>query len=224
METTRDSKLTLFDKSVFETFVRPDQEEVVEARTLHFKGKINGDFVRGPASGFFDDHRAFCDAVREIDRQTHDGIYFTLQPIDPRLLGRAYNRMKPGIAATSDKDVVALRWLFIDTDPVRPSGISSSDSELQAAYELREQVMSWLVTEFDFKDPIKAMSGNGYHALYPLPDLPVSNENSAFIKRILEELARTFNNNRVTIDTSVFNPGRICKLYGTMAKKGDPLT
>lgn len=216
---TGDSKLTLFDKHVFEASVPAGN--VVEVRVTSLRGKINGESVRGPVSGYFDDHQAFCDAVKELDRQDHTGIYFTLQQIDPRLIGRACNRMKPGIAATSDKDVIAYRKLYIDCDPVRPSGISSSNSELQAAYEVREKVIGWMATELYFKNPLKAMSGNGYHALYGFPDLPVTDENKAFIKGILEELARRFNTDRVTIDTTVFNPARICKLYGTTARKGD---
>jgi hypothetical protein len=161
--------------------------------------------------------------VQALQGQDHDGIYFTLQGIDPRLLGRAYNRFKPGIAATSDSNVFFYRWLPIDTDPIRPSGISSSDSELRAAYEVREKVLHWMATELNFRNPVKAMSGNGYHALYRLPDLPVTAENKAFIKGILEDLARQFNNDLVTIDTTVFNPARVWKLYGSSARKGDEL-
>ena len=214
-------KLTLFDRDVFSVFVGAG--EIVEVRATQFKGRIGGDNVRGPVSGYFDDYAAFCDAVRALERQDHNGLYFTLQRIDPRLLARAHNRMKAGIAATSDSNVFAYRWLYIDCDPKRPSGISSSESELQAAYETREKVIDWMARELDFRNPVKAMSGNGYHALYRLPDLPVTGENIGFIKGIMGELARTFDDDRVTIDTTVFNPARICKLYGTTARKGDDL-
>ena len=67
------------------------------------------------------------------------------------------------------------------------------------------------------------MSGNGGHLLYRLPDMPVNEENRAFIKNTLEGLAQQFNTDKVKIDTTVFNPARIWKLYGTTAHKGDEL-
>jgi hypothetical protein len=213
---------TLLEPKVFRMFVLPG--EVVEIRIPHFKGRINDENVRGTATGYFDDHKAFCDVVRALDRQLHGGIYFTLQVIDPRLLARAFNKMKPGISATSDNNVLAYRWLYLDTDPTRPAGISSSDSELQKAFEVRKQVIDWLDREVGFKNPVRAMSGNGYHALYRLPDLPVNEENKTFVKKILSGLAANFNNDAVTIDTTVFNPARICKLYGTNARKGDEIS
>jgi len=51
----------------------------------------------------------------------------------------------------------------------------------------------------------------------------VTPENQEFIKGILEHVAETFNNGKVSIDTTVSNPARIWKLYGTTAKKGDPV-
>ena len=41
------------------------------------------------------------------------------------------------------------------------------------------------------------------------------------MQRVLEGLAFLFDDDRVKIDTSVFNPGRITRLYGTPNRKGD---
>ena len=76
---------------------------------------------------------------------------------------------------------------------------------------------------YGFTAPIQAMSGNGCHLLFRLPDWPVNNENKAIIKGIFEEVSDKFINNIIIIDTSVFNPARIWKLYGTTAKKGDAI-
>lgn len=207
--------------NLFETFVHSG--EVVEIRVPSFKGRIGNENVRGAITGYYDDQNAFSEAVQGLDGQSHGGIYFTLQVIDPRLLARAFNRMKSGIPATSDKNVIAYRWLPIDLDPVRPSGISSSDSELREALNLRDTVGDWIAENLWFPKPIKAMSGNGSHLLYRLPDLPVNKENQAFVKSTLEGLAQQFNTDKVTIDTKVFNPARIWKLYGTTTHKGDEL-
>ena len=73
---------------------------------------------------------------------THDygAIYFTINPVNPDLLARANNRFVESRTATSDADIVCRRWLFIDLDPKRPSGISSSDAELDAARSMADEI------------------------------------------------------------------------------------
>lgn len=222
MDTRQDSsRPTLFDKHVFEKFINPG--EVIEVRVPHAEGTLDGKYIRGTISGYYDDHEKFCEAVKKADTLRHEGIFFTLQVIDPRLLARAFNRLKVGGLTTSDNNVLFYRWLPLDFDPVRPSGISSSDSELREALTLRDTVSQWVIENLHFSKPIKAMSGNGGHALFMLPDIPVNKDNSTFIKKILEGLAQRFNTDKVTIDTKVYNPARVFKVYGTLASKGDEL-
>ena len=181
----------------------------------------NNEWARGTVSGYFDDHEAFVKAVQFADKSIHGGIYFTLQKIDPRLIGRAFNRLKPTDLTTADNNVRAYRWLPVDLDPVRPAGIASSDTELKKAMDMREEVAEWVMKNMDFPPPIKAMSGNGAHLLFRLPDIAVSERSTAFIKETLQGLSKRFTSEFVDVDTSVFNPARIWKLYGTTAKKGD---
>ena len=224
METTGDSRLTLFDKSVFEMFVHPD--EVIELRVPRFYGKVPGttDTVRGATvTGVFDAHDLFCEALRALDQQRHDGAYVTLQVIDPRLIARSCNRVKVAGLTTADSNVLFYRWLPIDIDPARPSGISSSATELEKALALRDLVEAWIEQTLRLPSPIRAMSGNGAHLLYRLPDLPATKETQVFIKSTLEGLALRFNSDSVKIDTTVFNAGRVWKAYGSTSKKGDEL-
>jgi hypothetical protein len=217
-------KKTMFDKDVFETFVKPG--EIVEVRILNARGKSSAwgnDWANGIVSGYFDNHDAFCRCVREAEKAKHSGIYFTLQVIDRRLLARANNRLKPSVQATTDKDVIAYKWLPIDIDPIRPAGIPSSDSELQRAMDLREQVAEWMMENFGSPATIKAMSGNGAHLLFRFPDMPANATTNLSIKNTLLGLAKQFPGDQVKIDTEVFNPSRIWKLYGTTARKGDEL-
>jgi hypothetical protein len=216
-------KKTLSDRVVFETFVKAG--EVVEVRTLGAYGKHKawgGGFAKGVVAGYFDDHDAFVNSVKAVNGTDHGGIYFTLQKIDARLLGRAFNRLKPSIQTTSDNDVQAYRWLFIDIDPVRPAGISSSAAELQQAHDKATQVIAWLSAQ-GFSKPVMAMSGNGLHILYRLNETPVQEATVKFVQYFLQSLAARFDSPQVSIDTSVFNPARICRLYGTSAKKGDAI-
>jgi hypothetical protein len=207
-------QLNFYDRPVWGTFVQPG--EVIEARFI----KVNGYATH---SGYFDDHELFCKFVKQLDATQHGGAYFSLQGIDPRLIGRAFNRIKKSDLTTSDHDVRFYRWLPIDLDPIRPAGISSSDAELSAALELRDVVAAHCITEMGFSKPIRAMSGNGGHLLFRLPDLPANDETKKMIKNILCGLAEKFDTAAVKIDTTVFNPARIWKLYGTAARKGDSL-
>ena len=210
----KNHQLTFFDLKVWETFIRPG--EVIEARFIKVSGRMT-------YSGYFDSHEDFCKSVRQTDKAQHAGAYVTLQAIDPRLLGRSFNKIRQSDLTTSDRDVRFYRWLPIDIDPIRPSGISSSDNELEAALDLSKVVADYCVSDMGFSKPIRAMSGNGAHLLFRLADLPANDENKKMIKNFLEGLAQRFDTDAVKIDTTVFNPARIWKLYGTAARKGDPL-
>ena len=65
-----------------------------------------------------------------------------------------------------------------------------------------------------------ADSGNGAHLLYRL-DLPNDQFATDLIQRVLGGIAARCAPDDVDIDLTVYNPARICKLYGTMARKGD---
>jgi hypothetical protein len=219
---TNIQKLTLFDRQVFETFIHPG--EVVEVRVLGAHGKApawGGEWARGSVSGYFDDQRAFCKVVQDADKARHSGIYFTLQVIDPRLIGRAFNRLKPTSVSTADHNIIAYRWVPIDIDPVRPSGIASSNAELKKAMVLRDRMAEEISQDRGWPAPIEGMSGNGGHLLYALGDMPANEQTTIFIKGVLFELAQKYDSPAVKIDQTVFNPARIWKLYGTTARKGD---
>ena len=217
-----EKKYTLYEEIVWNIFIQPG--EVMEVRIPSAYGKLlASDFIRNrTVSGYFDDRQAFCKWVQEADKNLkHDGIYFSLQVIDPRLIGRSFNRLKVTQLTTSDNNVLFYRWLLIDCDPERPAGISSSDKELQESLKIRDGVCNWITAEMSFPNPLKAMSGNGGHALFRLPDLPANDETKALIKGILDTLGDRFDNSIVKIDRTVFNPSRIIKLYGTKTGKGD---
>lgn len=146
--------------------------------------------------------------------------YFTPNPVNPALLARAANYVRAVGAKdhlTSDRDILALRYLLIDADPIRPAGISSTEAEHEAALDRMREIQAFLKAQ-GWPDGILADSGNGGHGLYRV-DLPV--EDSALLQRILKALAFRFDDEVVQIDQTTFNPSRIWKLYGTIARKGD---
>lgn len=147
-------------------------------------------------------------------------VYVTLNPVDDSLLGRAWNRIEVFAKnTTADEHIARLRRLLIDLDPVRPTGISSSDAEHTDALTVAKAVSDWL-SEQGFPLPLYADSGNGGHLVYGL-DLPAAD--SELVSAFLQALAKRFNTPTVTVDLTTFNPSRISKVYGTMACKGDSI-
>ncbi len=71
-------------------------------------------------------------------------------------------------------------------------------------------------------DPVAGDSGNGCHLLYRV-DLPNDRESADLVQNVLKTLAFLFDDEIVKLDTGVYNAARIWKLYGTVARKGDPI-
>jgi hypothetical protein len=209
---------------VYRIFFNPGEVTEIRAIGCKGKGKAWEDWARDIVFGYFDNAEAFGQAAEALDETKPKGIYFVLNPVMPALLARAQNRLKAAdgkTPQTSDGDVLCLRWLYIDIDPKRPSGISATLEELDQAVKLRNKISKWLKEERGAGQPIVACSGNGAHLLIRLEDLPNIQENVERLKHALETINAKFGNKSVDIDLKVFNPARICKLYGTWARKGD---
>ncbi|MBI5843702.1 MAG: hypothetical protein HZB23_03430 [Deltaproteobacteria bacterium] len=218
---------------VYRTFFNPG--EVTEIRVLAVPQRTHRAWdsaaFTGIVYGYFDNASDFGRAaamMAGLDKPPK-GIYFTPNPCKPELLSRAANHLvgyqsSKDQPLTGDTDISIIRWLLVDLDPERSSGISASPEELELAKELGKQVSEFMA-ETGFATPVKAMSGNGYHLNYRLPDLPnepeISGRANGLIARSLAALADRFKGNGVKIDVTVANAARIWKLYGTRACKGD---
>ena len=175
-------------------------------------------------SGYFDDHDLLAEQVEALDADPSvAGIYVTLNDVNPALLARRANRIKMRLsrkdATTADADIIRRRWLPVDIDPVRPSGVSSTDAEHDAALAAAERIAAYLA-EQGFPAPVRADSGNGAHLLYRI-DLPNDEPSTALVKNCLATLDALFSSEAVTVDTANHNAARIWKLYGTTSRKGD---
>lgn len=179
---------------------------------------IGGRGQKKPISGYFRDADTLLEMMKTVSL---DGVnvYITLNQLDTALFSRIQSeRFVAGATATGDKEVDGYQWLFIDLDPVRATGISSTEQELAAAFDMAKRVASYL-RDIGFEEPVKAMSGNGAHLLYRIK-LANTDETKGLIERCLKALSMLFDNDQVKVDTSNFNPSRVCKLYGTLAQKG----
>jgi hypothetical protein len=192
-----------------------ESKSVFEVRALD--ARLSGERRTGIVSGYFDNVEEY---LKQLSRLTSArGIYVTLNPLDPALLARRANRLdyvgKDG--TTSDQYVLTRRWLLIDVDADRPSGISATDAEKEAAHVKAREIYQYL-KDWSWPEPVVCDSGNGFHLLFRVK-LPSADER--LIERLLSALANYFDSNGVKIDRAVHNPARIVRLYGTLAAKGD---
>ena len=136
-------------------------------------------------------------------------IYYVMNPIREDFVS----------GSAKDKDITYRDLLLIDIDKVGHKGESSTNEELEAACFLSEQIADYLDSQ-GWDEPIRMMSGNGYHLYYLLSKLPNDEKTKALVEGALHELADKFNNDIVAVDTVVFNASRITKVPGTIARKG----
>lgn len=170
-------------------------------------------------SGYFDDLDAMTQAAEKLSGR-YPGIYFTANPAGPVLLARAANRVAEyAELTTADRDVASRRWLPIDLDPVRPSGISASDEEHEAARQRAREIRAFLIAQ-GWPEPVVIDSGNGCYVL-PRIDLPNDEASRQLAERVLKALAFRFDDDLVHVDQTMFNAARIIRIPGTLNCKGD---
>ena len=141
-------------------------EELFEIRL------INGNYN---ASGYFTNADTAIKALQDFRPNWNSrtptakaaNIFITLNPIDMSCYARQQHDcfMENVQPTTKDNEITNLHWLLIDLDPKRMSGVSSSDKELQLAKD-KAKVIHGFMSERGFKEPIRAMSGNGIHLVY----------------------------------------------------------
>jgi P4 family phage/plasmid primase-like protien len=105
--------------------------------------------------------------------------------------------------------------LLVDVDPPRPAGTNSTDAEKQAAREQTEGVREYLKSR-GWPEPMFCDSGSGWH-LNCRVELPNDEGSTQLIRSALARLHQLF----PMVDLGNFNPSRLCKLYGSWARKGE---
>jgi len=87
-------------------------------------------------------------AAGPLDAAGTTGIYVTLNEVNPALLPRRANRVRMRLskkdATTADGDIIRRRWFPLDIDPLRLSGISSTDAEHRAALDRAGRIAAFL--------------------------------------------------------------------------------
>jgi hypothetical protein len=177
-------------------------------------------YGKRPHAGFFD-----CDHLSTMAKEAikltkiSSGVYFTINPLSLDVLSKRCNRVGPAERGESAgaEAVVRRRWMLIDCDPVRLTGICATDGEKADARHVAAEVQNDL-HDHGWPDPILADSGNGWHLFYRV-DLPV--DDGELVKRCLLALAAKHSTSTAKVDCSVFDPPRIARLPGCLNRKGD---
>lgn len=172
-------------------------------------------------SGYFQSADDLIEALnRDIREYAKCNMYMTLNALNDACYDREQkNRfVKNPKATTSDNDVEGYEYLFIDIDPHRPTGTSSTEKQVAAAKGIGNKVYSFM-KNVGFNDPVFGFSGNGVHLLYKV-ELRNTDNAREIIKKCLQVLDMYFSTDEIQIDLKNFNPSRVCKLYGTQAQKG----
>ena len=133
-------------ESAIRTLATPGQVTEVRAFDAVLKGAPSHERRRPPkiTFGYFNDPAALAAEVGKIE--TAKAIYFTPNPVNPAILARAVNKLKVAGKndTTSDPDIERRRFLLVDADPKRPSGVSSTDDEHEAAIQRMRDVYAYL--------------------------------------------------------------------------------
>ena len=194
------------------SILKPDGE-LFEVRVMYSSKQMY--------SGYF---KSADDLITALNRDVREyakcNMYITLNALNEACYSRDQsNRFIKNIKiTTSDNDVEGYEYLFIDIDPSRPTGTSSSDEQVAKAKETGNKVFSFM-KNIGFNDPVFGFSGNGVHLLYRI-ELKNTEDRRELIKKCLQVLDMYFSNEDIQIDLKNFNPARVCKLYGTQAQKG----
>ena len=182
---------------------------VLELRAIHSTSKPISRIFKGESFASTDGLKlAFENEALHLNAAGYN-VYYVMNPI----------RQNFESGSVKDKDVECRDLLLIDIDKVGHKGESSTNEELEAACFLSEQIADYLDSQ-GWDEPIRMMSGNGYHLYYLLSKLPNDEKTKALVEGALHELADKFNNDIVAVDTVVFNASRITKVPGTIARKG----
>lgn len=184
---------------------------------------LGGKWQWQAASGYFKDVETMISQLQPIlddtGRNGNAQAFFCLNEINENLYSRVQHEQFVSKASTTkDEDIIRRRWVLIDFDPIRTKDVSSSEIEKEKAHKKAQDVYKFL-RGLGFKEPVIALSGNGVHALYRV-DMPNDEEHNSLVKTFVDSIARKFTDDAVDIDRKVFNLARICKLYGTEARKG----
>ena len=188
-----------------------EKKRRVEVRGFHYEGrdKLRRKFFSTDEYDSLDEFKSAVERFSLAINEDGFNAYITLNPI----------RSDSDSRYASDSDIELRDLLLIDVDRAGDTKQPASESELLKSELLASEVSQFLHNK-GWGEPVRVMSGNGYHLYYRLDCLPNDNDTSRLLKKLLNILADLFDNDEAKIDRVVYNASRITKIPGTIMRKG----
>jgi hypothetical protein len=186
-----------------------DDNGLIELRVPHDSGAISKFFAKSEEA-----HTvlfpAFWEAARDLNETLN--VYTSLNRPYQNHQGRPLR----------DQDIEVVTRIPLDFDPIRPKDRPSTPGELAKARLVRSGVVGAL-RSLGFPMPVLGDSGNGAHAIFRaniINDTDWRQVANALYQWMAAEFKALCEQHQVTFDTTVKNPARIWRLYGTTNLKG----
>jgi hypothetical protein len=190
--------------------------------TEHFSGvyEVRVKTPDGILAGYFTDTNAALAAVERVPEYT--AAWATLNPIDATRLplstvlnpSTLFTPAELGHGQAGNEDIERRIRLLVDFDPPRDADTNATNAEKQAAWVQAEECRVYL-RGLGWPEPLMGDSGNGWHLQYAV-GLDNTQESTSLLRGVLAHLAVRY----PMVDAGNFNASRICKLYGSMTRKG----
>jgi putative DNA primase/helicase len=178
----------------------------------------------GKVAGYFGNATALVHECIGITGADAADVWITVNPVNPTLRARSYNRLKPGSPAyAADDDIECLRHLVVRIEAKRPFGVSATKEEVEAATVVAHQLNDGLL-EAGLPSPAFAgRNGAGWELVYRLPDLDPTVENRELVCKALDGIIAAYATAVVEISMEGGRPGARVHVLGTLAAEGDNL-
>ena len=180
-----------------------------------------------PMVGFFDDvEAAAAEAVAWNEKGYNVFTNLNTINLDEAMRGALNKPLQTAgreLRCANKGDVMEVNWLLVDVDPVRACDnqhVPSTDDEQGCSYEVAKAIQKFICDKLGGPLPLFATSGNGYHLLWHV-DLPVNEKIEEIAKKFLLALAKKFNAEGASVDTSTASLFHLTKVYGTVARKSE---
>ena len=155
---------------------------------------------------FYTDRDSFIKEVAFMNSESFT-CYAGIQPRIDGLKGSATN-----------EGVKVVHKLYTDIDPNRPKGTNATDSEKAEALKVARKIQADFESQ-GYQKPVIGDSGNGYWAIFSIPEIEITDENRAEVSAKLKSwgqgIVDKYSTDAVEVDHRIYDLRRITKIFGT---------
>ena len=174
-----------------------------------------GGFGGGTLAGWFDNAEPL---LKEAHRLRGVSGYVTFNPVRLDLLARSDNRLSRARHTTRDADILCLRWLYLDIDPVRPPKSAAPTSSWPPRSS--DETRSWATIPSSRPPAPGAVQATGPGPWSGSPTIPTTRTIPRFCPGPSRPLTRSIATPSSGSTRPRRTPSRLIGLPGTLKAKG----